>query len=101
MSDLSPLFSVKDRVAVVTGASSGLGQRAATALADAGARVAGAPNGAAMARVKASNPSRSATSPATLARWASSPAQSAKASAGRDGAGRCGCQSGGRGAARG
>ena len=41
MANLTPLFSVKDRVACVTGASSGLGQRAATALADAGAKVVG------------------------------------------------------------
>ncbi|MEL7105639.1 MAG: SDR family oxidoreductase [Pseudomonadota bacterium] len=41
MAELAPLFSVKDRVACVTGASSGLGQRAATALAEAGAKVVG------------------------------------------------------------
>ena len=41
MSDPSDLFDLKGRVACVTGASAGLGQRAATVLAAAGARVVG------------------------------------------------------------
>jgi NAD(P)-dependent dehydrogenase (short-subunit alcohol dehydrogenase family) len=41
MTDLSALFDVKDRVACVTGASAGLGRRAALVLARAGAQVVG------------------------------------------------------------
>lgn len=41
MADCSTLFDLTGRVACVTGASSGLGQRAAEVLADAGARVVG------------------------------------------------------------
>lgn len=41
MLDAAALFDLRDRVACVTGASAGLGQRAADVLADAGARVVG------------------------------------------------------------
>ena len=41
MSEPAALFDLKDRVACVTGASAGLGQRAATVLAQAGAQVVG------------------------------------------------------------
>ncbi|WP_146347820.1 SDR family NAD(P)-dependent oxidoreductase [Falsiphaeobacter marinintestinus] len=46
MADPSDLFSVRGKVACVTGASSGLGRRAATVLAQAGAQVIGIARGA-------------------------------------------------------
>lgn len=68
MSDPAALFSVAGRVACVTGASSGLGRRAALVLAAAGAKVVGvARREDALAAWRAESPGETAAIPHDLA----------------------------------